>query len=107
MKPDGTYTRRQARKNPMNSQEFFYEQAYRAAEEAELERKQKEEKNSGKKQAEKAGRTGEKKQAAKIGKPAEKTEPGLVSSVFLPDVCEVSGPARLPCRGFPPFRASF
>lgn len=97
MKPDGTYTRRQARKNPMNSQEFFYEQAYRAAEEAELERKQKAEKNSGKKQAEKAekaekaGRTGEKKQAVKTGKPAEKTAGAARKK---PEKAEKSGKAE-------------
>lgn len=38
MKPDGSYVHRQARKNIVNSQEYFYEQAYAASEKAESER---------------------------------------------------------------------
>ncbi len=73
MKSDGTYIRRQPRKNPVNSQEFFYEQAYCAAEAAEKERQAK---AAGKKQAGKAGKQAEKseKQAGKAGKQTEKSE---------------------------------
>lgn len=51
MKPDGSYARRQIRKNAVNSQELFYEHAYSEAEKAELEKQAKAAKKAGKKPA--------------------------------------------------------
>ena len=73
MKPDGTYVHRQARKNLLNSQEYFYSQAYEAAEAVLKQKKEKEQKKLNK-QAKKAASDKNGKQGKKALAEPEKHE---------------------------------
>lgn len=93
MKPDGTYVHRQARKNLLNSQEYFYSQAYEAAEAVLKQKKEKEQKKLNKQakkaMSDKSGKQG--KKALAEPKKHETENKGKIKSVKKNAASDKSG----------------
>ena len=93
MKPDGTYVHRQARKNLLNSQEYFYSQAYEVAEAVLKQKKEKEQKKLNKQAkkavSDKSGKQG--KKALAEPKKHETENKGKIKSVKKNAASDKSG----------------